>query len=134
MAQGTHSPDPTRIRSGAGTAATQAAEAQRFADPENGGWSTTPPVVAPTLTSVTPNTGSATTKPPQFDLVGTGFVTGLVFFNMANLNTTLDSPTTAHASPPVFAPAEGVTQVFVTIPDGAGGTVQSNTLPFTWTA
>lgn len=34
----THSPDPTWLGAGAGTAASQAARPQRVADPVNGGW------------------------------------------------------------------------------------------------
>jgi hypothetical protein len=42
MAQGTHSPDPTWIGPGAGTAAEQSARPQRVADHENGGWDDAP--------------------------------------------------------------------------------------------
>lgn len=56
MAPKTHSPDPTHIADGAGTAASQAAQPRMYASPTGIGWTDTAPVAATGATAGTPGT------------------------------------------------------------------------------
>jgi hypothetical protein len=93
---------------------------------------TAPILVAPTLTTVAPNTAVNGATNLTITCTGTGFVTGcVVLFSGAGLATTFVSATSVTAViPTAMLTTAGARTVKVLNPGGAGS---SNTVPFTIT-
>lgn len=102
-------------------ASTGASASGTFVDLDNYQW-TGAPLPAPTLSSVTPNTGT-TAGGTSVALAGTGFVTGatVTFGGVAATSVAVASPTSITATTP--ARAAGSVNVVVTNPDGQSSTL-----------